>query len=104
MSKSINDVVEDYRARHVMEPIEAETHAHLIAHRILEGMKEPDCEFIHHATPCTKHVSHRLTHCRGQQNICQSGRAFTDEVMSDPAAICDECRRPVLVCWRIWSI
>ena len=104
MRDSINDIVAAYTARHAMEPVEAETHAHLIAHRILEGMDEPVCEFGHTVTTCTRSVTHRLVSCEGPANICQGARAFADEVLTDPTMRCQKCFRALGECWRMWAI
>lgn len=103
MSKSINDVVEDYRVRHVMEPIEAEAHAHLIAHRILEGLREPECEFPHKGSTCTHSVTHRAEDCTEQRNICQGARASIEERI-EAGMVCSECDKPASRCWKVWPV
>lgn len=88
-----------------MEPVEAEVFANLHYTRLLEKVPVPGCEFNHVATVCTRTVTHRVSSCREQANVCQAGRASFDQTLAEePEKPCQACRRPTRECWSIRSI
>ena len=87
-----------------MQPVEAETHAHLIAARILDGMEEPGCEYEHKTSTCSGKVTHRARDCVEARNCCERGTTVILEVRDNSNAECAECRRKVADCWQVWPI
>ena len=103
-AQSINDVVEDYRARHVMEPIEAAVFAQINAGITFKGWEEPACQFRHNATQCTHSVTHRVRDCDTPTNLCQAGRASVDQAMAAGDVYCRKCKKPAAECWKVWAV